>query len=640
MEHRATCGPPFPVDPQVAPEYRLHLRLFVREKYTYVFKEYKKMSENQEKIHDEKSNRKGKRPFYRKKIFGAVLLLVFAFYFCLVPSSLRISPETTGITDPLTPRGEVDYFRAFEELYIDDLVPPEENGLRLMIAACGPGILEQRALVESVPWERIPYDDISKEWFESRWVPLCDHLYIDPYRRPPFLYEKSFYSYVAALKEKQREEKETAKHKAAISGKSPGENTDENPVAEEKDEDPEGTKLWEKLRSAPWTAEEHPEIEQWVREYSPVLDYYGMCIRKPHYASWRARESSLWGVLLPDVQASREFARSLAVRITERIGRDDLEGAWEDIMSMMYHSRKHYKKDPIFVTNLVGISIEGIGCDSARTLIQYGNPTAQQLEKFARDLDSLPKTESVSIGMHLERFVVYEMLQILGDRKKRDDQGEWKQIRDEIISQNPSPAASVGIYMLPIDRNIAGKRLTELMRDFGVENQGYERLVGSNPTLRRQKAEKVRENAEKLRNDIVSPRQWLRVPLIRTRSRLVAESIFLNTFPSLDGILGGFDRSEAQYELLRIAVALERFQREHQQYPESLEELVPKYLQAVPMDPCTGRATITYLRDPHENSPYLIYSFGENGLDNGGLAPQPESTFDPKFQRDDIVFRR
>ncbi len=49
------------------------------------------------------------------------------------------------------------------------------------------------------------------------------------------------------------------------------------------------------------------------------------------------------------------------------------------------------------------------------------------------------------------------------------------------------------------------------------------------------------------------------------------------------------DRSLAQMRLTAIAVALRRFRLDHGAYPNSLDELVPSYFKAVPLDPFTDR---------------------------------------------------
>lgn len=55
------------------------------------------------------------------------------------------------------------------------------------------------------------------------------------------------------------------------------------------------------------------------------------------------------------------------------------------------------------------------------------------------------------------------------------------------------------------------------------------------------------------------------------------------------GLIDGGDRSIAQVALTDIAVALRRFRLDHGAYPNALDELVPTYFQAVPLDPFTGR---------------------------------------------------
>jgi len=55
------------------------------------------------------------------------------------------------------------------------------------------------------------------------------------------------------------------------------------------------------------------------------------------------------------------------------------------------------------------------------------------------------------------------------------------------------------------------------------------------------------------------------------------------------GLIDGGDRLLAQVGLTDIAVALRRFRLDHGAYPNTLDELVPSYFRAVPLDPYTGR---------------------------------------------------
>ena len=65
---------------------------------------------------------------------------------------------------------------------------------------------------------------------------------------------------------------------------------------------------------------------------------------------------------------------------------------------------------------------------------------------------------------------------------------------------------------------------------------------------------------------------------------------------------------------VRIACALERHHLANGAYPETLGELVPVSLKAVPLD-LYSRQPLVYRRD---GASYLLYSTGKNRVDDGG----------------------
>ncbi|HEY2904494.1 MAG TPA: hypothetical protein VGJ29_01240 [Vicinamibacterales bacterium] len=65
----------------------------------------------------------------------------------------------------------------------------------------------------------------------------------------------------------------------------------------------------------------------------------------------------------------------------------------------------------------------------------------------------------------------------------------------------------------------------------------------------------------------------------------------------------------------RVTVAVEQYQRDHgEQLPASLDQLVPAYLSAAPIDPFTGQS----LRLLSDTRGYTVYSAGRNRRDDGG----------------------
>jgi len=73
-------------------------------------------------------------------------------------------------------------------------------------------------------------------------------------------------------------------------------------------------------------------------------------------------------------------------------------------------------------------------------------------------------------------------------------------------------------------------------------------------------------------------------------------------------------RRQAHVDMTRAALALERYRLATAQVPEQLAELVPQYLERVPLDPFDGQP-IRYRRT---NPGYLLYSIDTDGQDNGG----------------------
>jgi hypothetical protein len=78
------------------------------------------------------------------------------------------------------------------------------------------------------------------------------------------------------------------------------------------------------------------------------------------------------------------------------------------------------------------------------------------------------------------------------------------------------------------------------------------------------------------------------------------------------------------------ALAAERFRLATGRFPASLDELVPAYLAAVPVDPFTGSG----LKLATLESEIVVYSIGDDGDDGGRLRPVPEGarSFDMGFR--------
>jgi hypothetical protein len=102
----------------------------------------------------------------------------------------------------------------------------------------------------------------------------------------------------------------------------------------------------------------------------------------------------------------------------------------------------------------------------------------------------------------------------------------------------------------------------------------------------------------------------------KPRSELVGSVITSLMVPAVGAAQKAEDRSAIQRELTRLALWLSVYHGQYGEYPESLEALVPQYIDQVPLDTFSPlRRPVVYLRQPEG---YLLYSVGPNTVDDGG----------------------
>jgi hypothetical protein len=85
--------------------------------------------------------------------------------------------------------------------------------------------------------------------------------------------------------------------------------------------------------------------------------------------------------------------------------------------------------------------------------------------------------------------------------------------------------------------------------------------------------------------------------------------------PALDKTFLRCARAQATADQAVMACALERFYRENKRYPDTLDQLTPKFLPKLPPDVITGEPQ-KYHTTPEGS--YVLYSVGRDGKDDGG----------------------
>jgi hypothetical protein len=107
----------------------------------------------------------------------------------------------------------------------------------------------------------------------------------------------------------------------------------------------------------------------------------------------------------------------------------------------------------------------------------------------------------------------------------------------------------------------------------------------------------------------------------RVIQRSSLSRILLPTLKRFDDVR---QRQNARQSTLEASLAIQAYRRDHGEFPESLFDLVPVYLDSVPIDPCNrSGGSLLYRRD--EPTRVVVWSVAEDGNDDDGVIEIPNA---------------
>ncbi|HXE42262.1 MAG TPA: hypothetical protein VN516_04475, partial [Candidatus Baltobacteraceae bacterium] len=127
-------------------------------------------------------------------------------------------------------------------------------------------------------------------------------------------------------------------------------------------------------------------------------------------------------------------------------------------------------------------------------------------------------------------------------------------------------------------------------------------------------------------HSFLSAKVWMNMNQTNLDYRSI-QTNFYAVLPFFNGELGSLRKvafAEVAKSVTTTAIAIKRYQLQHNKLPDTLDKLMPEFLAAVPLDPIDGQP-LRYR--PNADGRFLLYSIGENGKDDGG---------DPLAEKDTI----
>jgi hypothetical protein len=280
----------------------------------------------------------------------------------------------------------------------------------------------------------------------------------------------------------------------------------------------------------------------------------------------------------------RQAARLLELEAIHNSEEQKPQQAVESVIASLGVLRS-LNQEPMLISYLVRLACQGITIDSLERVLNRTSLTDEQLSMLASGLDDAEEHQSLTRTFVGERCTGTDIFQRI--RKRTIPSGVLSGFISGSMDQEPSWVnILVPIYRITGLLDLDEERYLDLMKPFVDTTQlsTPESIAAVSSTS----------------NDVANMPRW----------HIVAR-------PLLDALAGVFlraSRSAAKLHDAQTALAIQRYRLANSRLPDQLSDLVPKFLPAVLTDPFDGKP----LRYKKLAKVYIVYSVGEDTVDNGG----------------------
>ena len=310
---------------------------------------------------------------------------------------------------------------------------------------------------------------------------------------------------------------------------------------------------------------------------------------------------------LPDIGHLRNLAQARTASMYQALAQGDPDEAVAALDQTLYIAQVDTHQS-LIIEQLVGRAIASLAARWLRQAIMDHQLDAtayvQLLNTFRRHLP-LGSTE---IALQGERFSLLDVIQHVysddgtgGGRLLLAEAGDLLQL----TGMGNSTFQRTG--NMPAIANLGGFFYANRTESTAVVNELFDNLI------RRSRLSRADRRADPFDEDaFVQSLDWQYMPL----------NMLL---PALGRFVAHRDASDCDIAGTIIMLALEQYRAETGRYPESLDDLTPAIVDAIPSDPFSVKGFV-YRKSSDEplGKGYVLYSIGADGVDNSGKTDSME----------------
>jgi hypothetical protein len=359
-------------------------------------------------------------------------------------------------------------------------------------------------------------------------------------------------------------------------------------------------------------------VTRFLRDNNEALDIFCKAVNKPYY--WVdynigveiITEVNSVLVINPefikycwrDNSSYRTIAKAMVARIGSKVYSEDIDGAIDDTITL-FRFAHHIEGKGLLIDQLLAMAIEGLATDTTMKILVNANVSSEQLKRLQDELGKSFASQKQPIDFNGEKAFWYAIIQ-----KGFTDDGRG----------NGKILSAATLYFI---------------RDW--KDAIWSFVAFSYPD-RREAASEVDKFFTDVRTKIQAlPSQkedyWTSLSYYSLIFAPIPLKLFYSPF---DHIAFMVWRLKTQRDGLLTTLAILRFQKETDHYPEKLDDLVQVgYLTQLPLDPFSG-GPLSYKKT---EDGFLLYSWGSNLKDDNAQVARNKNGKIRKFAEEgDWIF--
>jgi hypothetical protein len=317
-------------------------------------------------------------------------------------------------------------------------------------------------------------------------------------------------------------------------------------------------------------------------------------------------------ILLPHLAAEKRFAQVLQLRAIAELQNGESEKALDDV-KLMLRLTDASRTESILISHLVRIAILNLTLQPIWEGLanhQWSDTQLAELSSELAKLDFLADHQFVIRGERAFSIADIEFLRHLHDYPQDLD---LKRPRFYFLA--PFFSLMQMFSNLSSDEEHQWKDLQMLALGFGPSGWLDQNELRIAQFDTKWYLPIVDEDAE-----TISPAKVRAADnaLNQAIKHQTPENVFETLFiPGLGSTAEKFAYAQSSADLARVAIALERYRLAHGEYPQSLDALVPQFMEKIPHDVIGGQP-LHYRRT--DDGQFVLYSVGWNETDDGGVV--------------------